>query len=87
LADFRGRRICVERPCARALRDQAFITYQKTVLPAFRDVENALIAFAKEQQHRKALNDAAVANHALYKALSGCWESVPFGKLDTTQGK
>ena len=116
-----------------ALRDQAFITYQKTVLAAFQDVENALIAFAKEQQHRKALNDAVVANRkavdlslqlytegqidflnvltaqrslytsedalvqsernittdliALYKALGGGWESVPFGKLDTTQGK
>ena len=116
-----------------ALRDQAFITYQKTVLAAFQDVENALIAFAKEQQHRRALSDAVVANRkavdlslqlytegqidflnvldaqrslyasedalvqseqaiatdliALYKALGGGWESMPFGKLDTTQGK
>ena len=45
-----------------ALRDQAFLSYQKTVLTALQDVENALIAFAKEQQHRKALNDAVVAN-------------------------
>jgi NodT family efflux transporter outer membrane factor (OMF) lipoprotein len=45
-----------------ALRDQAFITYQKTVLAAFQDVENALIAFNKEQQHRKSLNDAVAAN-------------------------
>jgi len=45
-----------------ALRDQAFIAYQKTVLAAFQDVENALIAFEKEQQHRKSLNDAVVAN-------------------------
>ncbi|MGD0282956.1 MAG: efflux transporter outer membrane subunit [Dissulfurispiraceae bacterium] len=45
-----------------ALRDQAFITYQKTVLAAFQDVENALIAFNKEQEHRKSLNDAVVAN-------------------------
>jgi NodT family efflux transporter outer membrane factor (OMF) lipoprotein len=45
-----------------ALRDQAFITYQKTVLAAFQDVENALFAFTKEQQHRKALNDAVAAN-------------------------
>jgi len=45
-----------------ALRDQAFITYQKTVLAAFQDVENALIAFNKEQEHRKSLNDAVIAN-------------------------
>ena len=45
-----------------ALRDQAFITYQKTVLAAFQDVENALIAFNKEQEHHKSLNDAVAAN-------------------------
>ena len=45
-----------------ALRDQAFIAYQKTVLAAFQDVENALIAFKKEQEHRKSLNDAVIAN-------------------------
>jgi NodT family efflux transporter outer membrane factor (OMF) lipoprotein len=45
-----------------ALRDQALITYQKTVLTALQDVENALIAFDKEWEHSKALNDAAVAN-------------------------
>jgi len=45
-----------------SLRDQAFIAYQKTVLAAFQDVENALIAFNKEQQHRKALDSAVVAN-------------------------
>ena len=45
-----------------ALRDQAFIGYQKTVLAAFQDVENALIAHTKEKQRRKALNDAVTAN-------------------------
>ena len=59
---FQGGAIVSNIRVQKALRDQAFITYQKTVLAAFQDVENALIAFAKEQQHRKALNDAAVAN-------------------------
>lgn len=45
-----------------ALRDQAFITYQKTVLNAFQEVENALIAFSKEQRHRKSLSNAVIAN-------------------------
>jgi len=130
---FQGGAIVSNVRVQEALRDQAFITYQNTVLAAFQDVENALIAFAKEQQHRRALNDAVVANRkavdlslhlyiegqidflnvlnaqrslyasedtlvqserniatdliALYKALGGGWESVPFGKLDTTQGK
>jgi len=45
-----------------ALRDQAFIAYQKTVLAAFQDVENALIAFDKEQQHSKWLQGAVDNN-------------------------
>jgi multidrug efflux system outer membrane protein len=45
-----------------ALRDQAFLAYQKKVLGAFQDVENALIAFNKEQQHRKVLQEAVSAN-------------------------
>jgi outer membrane protein TolC len=45
-----------------ALRDQAFVAYQETVLAAFQDVENALVALAKEQQHRQALTDAVTAN-------------------------
>jgi outer membrane protein TolC len=45
-----------------ALRDQSYLTYQKTVLTAFQDVENALIAFANEWEHRQALTDAVTAN-------------------------
>jgi NodT family efflux transporter outer membrane factor (OMF) lipoprotein len=45
-----------------ALRDQAFITYQKTVLTALQEVENNLIAFNKEWEHRQALMDAVTAN-------------------------
>ena len=59
---FQGGAIVSNVRVQEALRDQAFITYQKTVLAAFQDVENALIAFAKEQQHRKSLNEAVVAN-------------------------
>ncbi len=59
---FQGGAIASNVRLQEALRDQAYITYQKTVLAAFQDVENALIAFAKEQQHRQALNDAVVAN-------------------------
>ena len=44
------------------LRDQAYLTYRKIVLTALQDVENALIAYAKEWEHRKSLNDAVVAN-------------------------
>jgi len=45
-----------------ALRDESLVTYQKTVLTALQDVENALIAYTKERDHRQALNDAVVAS-------------------------
>ena len=60
---FQGGAIVSNIHAQEALRDQAFITYQQTVLTALQDVENALIAFAKEQQHRKSLSDAVTADH------------------------
>jgi outer membrane protein, multidrug efflux system len=59
---FQGGAVVSNVRLQEALRDESFITFQKTVLSAFQDVENALIAFAKEQQHHKSLNDAVVAN-------------------------
>lgn len=45
-----------------ALQDQSLITYQQTVLTALQEVENALIASAKEEEHRRALREAVSAN-------------------------
>ena len=45
-----------------ALQEQTLFAYQQTVLTALQDVENALIASAKEADHLKALADAVVAN-------------------------
>jgi outer membrane protein TolC len=50
-----------------AAKDAAYISYQKTVLSALSDVESALVAFAKEWDHRKQLR-AAVDNNR--KALN-----------------
>jgi NodT family efflux transporter outer membrane factor (OMF) lipoprotein len=45
-----------------ALQEQAIMTYQKAVLTALQEVEGALIALSKEQEHRKALVDAVAFN-------------------------
>ena len=45
-----------------ALTEQALLAYRQTVLTAMQDVENALIAFTKEQQRRESLTRAVVAN-------------------------
>jgi NodT family efflux transporter outer membrane factor (OMF) lipoprotein len=50
-----------------ALQEQALISYQQTVLSALQEVENALIAAAKEQERRRSLADAVAANR---KAVS-----------------
>ena len=46
----------------RALEEQSLITYRQTVLSALQEVENALIASAKEQEHYQALTRAVTAN-------------------------
>lgn len=60
---FQGGAIVSNIHAQEALRDQAFIMYQQTVLTAFEDVENALIAFSDEQKHDKSLSDAVAADH------------------------
>ena len=45
-----------------AQQEQALLAYRATVLSALRDVENALVAYAAEQQHRAALAEAVTAN-------------------------
>ena len=46
----------------KAFEEESLITYRQTVLTALQDVENALIASAKEQEHRAALVNAVAAN-------------------------
>ncbi len=46
----------------KALQEQSLIVYRQTVLTALQDVENALIASAKEQEHYQALTAAVTAN-------------------------
>jgi NodT family efflux transporter outer membrane factor (OMF) lipoprotein len=45
-----------------ALEEQALLQYRQTVLIALQDVETALVAYAKEQQHWKALMEAVEQN-------------------------
>jgi NodT family efflux transporter outer membrane factor (OMF) lipoprotein len=59
---FDGGRIGSNIDVQKAIREETLITYQKAVLTALQDVENALIAYAKEQENHKALVDAVAAN-------------------------
>jgi len=46
----------------KAIQEETLHAYEKTVLTALQEVENALIAYAKEQERRTALIDAVSAN-------------------------
>jgi multidrug efflux system outer membrane protein len=46
----------------KALQDQTLIAYRQTVLSALQEVENALIASTKEEEHRRSLVQAVEAN-------------------------
>ena len=52
-----------------ALQEQSLLSYRQTVLTALQDVDNALIASAKERDHYQALSTAVAANRkAVYLA-------------------
>jgi NodT family efflux transporter outer membrane factor (OMF) lipoprotein len=59
---FNAGRVWSNIEVQKSLQQQAMLSYQKTVLTAFQDVENALVAYDKEQQRNKSLNDAVTAN-------------------------
>ena len=59
---FAGGRIYWNIKIQDALQEQALLTYEKTVLTALKDVETALVAFAKEQESRKSLSEAVANN-------------------------
>ncbi len=59
---FNAGRVSYNIEVQKALQQQAVLTYKKTVLTAIQDVENALIAYVKEQEHHKSLIDAVTAN-------------------------
>ena len=51
----------------KALQEQNVIAYRQTVLTALQEVENALIASTKEEEHRKILARAVAANEKAVK--------------------
>jgi len=59
---FQSGRIRSGIEAQKALEEQAFITYRRTILSALQEVENALIASAKEQERRTALVTALAEN-------------------------
>ena len=62
-----------------ALEEQALLNYRKTVLTALKEVESALIAYAKEQQHGVALTRAVERSRKAVELATTLYEA---GKTD-----
>ena len=76
---FAGGRIYWNIKVQDALQEQALLTYEKTVLTALKDVETALVAYAKQQESRKSLSEAVVNNR---KAVDLAMKLYLAGKTD-----
>ncbi|MGR8999776.1 MAG: efflux transporter outer membrane subunit [Gammaproteobacteria bacterium] len=59
---FNWGRINANIKSKKAQFEQAFLTYQSTVLTAFKEVENNLVAYSNEQQRHKSLAQAVAAS-------------------------
>jgi outer membrane protein, multidrug efflux system len=76
---FAGGRIYWNIKVQDALQEQALLAYEKTVLTALKDVETALVAYAKEQETRKSLSEAVANNR---KAVDLATQLYVAGKAD-----
>jgi len=59
---FQGGQIRAKIEVENARQEQAAIVYERSILAALEDVENALVAYAKEQAHHAELSDSVTAN-------------------------
>jgi NodT family efflux transporter outer membrane factor (OMF) lipoprotein len=65
--------------------EQTFLTYQSIVLSAFKEVEDALIAYRKEQERRKALANAVSANQLAVELAGERYQKGLTGFIDVLQ--
>jgi outer membrane protein, multidrug efflux system len=67
--------------------EQAFLTYQATVLNAFKEVEDALIAYTKGQERHKILEQADAANQLAVELAKERYETGLTGFIDVLQSQ
>ncbi|MDD3813175.1 MAG: efflux transporter outer membrane subunit [Desulfocapsaceae bacterium] len=58
-----------------AVQEEQLMAYQQTVLNALREVESALIASTKEEEHRQALTRAVTANRTAVELATALYRS------------
>jgi len=76
---FQGGRIRARIEVENARQEQAAIVYERSILIALQEVEDALIAYAKEQAHRAELSESVKANE---KAVDLATQRYTQGRVD-----
>jgi multidrug efflux system outer membrane protein len=71
---FSAGRVQANIELQKALQEESMLTYQKTVLTALADVENALVAYAKEYERNKTLTDAVAHNRKAVDSATQLYE-------------
>lgn len=72
---FDAGRITANIHVQNARQEQALLLYQQTVLGALRDVEDALVSYAKEETRRRTLAQAADANARAVKLANQLYDA------------
>ena len=72
---FDGGRTRAAIAISEARRDQAQVTYVKTVLTALVETENALVAYAREQEKHKMLGEAVASGQQAMTLAKGQYEA------------
>jgi NodT family efflux transporter outer membrane factor (OMF) lipoprotein len=71
---FNAGRVRSNMELQKALQQESMLAYQKTVITALKDVENALIAYAKEYERHKMLADAVAHNRKAVDSATQLYE-------------
>jgi NodT family efflux transporter outer membrane factor (OMF) lipoprotein len=79
---FDAGRIRAQIEVQNAVQEQALIQYQQTVLTALNEVETALVAYAREQEHREALTRAVGANRKALELSTTLYREGKVGFLE-----
>ena len=67
--------------------EQAFLNYRSIVLAAFKEVEDALIAYNKERERNKVLGQAAIANQLAVQLAQERYQKGLTGFIDVLQSQ
>jgi outer membrane protein, multidrug efflux system len=70
-----------------AVQEAALATYEKTVLTSLQEAENAIVAYAQEQNRHRALADAAAENRRTLDLADGMYKNGRVNFLDVLDAR